>query len=107
MEEKELYPSLLEKLSKDFSLEKGESLPVAVDLSAIRKYLIERLKEMMSYDYERFLNSLYRIDVSESKVQAILHSKDKFSVTEKLADLIIERQLLRIKTQLLYKQGKL
>lgn len=106
MEEKELYSALVAKLSKDFSLE-SSSLPVAADLSVIKEFLIGRIKELMSRDYERFLNSLYRIDVSESRVQEVLHSKDKTTVTEKLADLIIERQLLRLKTQMLYKQGKL
>ncbi|NMB83471.1 MAG: hypothetical protein GYA14_16805 [Ignavibacteria bacterium] len=106
MEEKELYSALVAKLSKDFSLE-SSSLPVVADLSVIKEFLIGRIKELMSRDYERFLNSLYRIDVSESRVQEVLHSKDKTTVTEKLADLIIERQLLRLKTQMLYKQGKL
>jgi len=36
-----------------------------------------------------------------------LNSKDRTLIPEKLADLIIDRQLLRIKTQLLYKEGKL
>lgn len=106
MDNKELYTALIAKLSKDFSLE-GGSLPVAADLTLIKEFLVKRINELMSRDYERFLNSLYRIDVSESKVQNILHSKDKTTVTEKLADLIIERQMLRLKTQFLYKQGKL
>ena len=106
MDEKELYTALIAKLSKDFSLE-GSSLPVIANLALIKEFLVKRINELMSRDYERFLNSLYRIDVSESKVQEILHSKDKTTVTEKLADLIIERQMLRLKTQFLYKQGKL
>lgn len=106
MNDKELYTALVAKLSKDFSLE-GSSLPVAADLSVIREFLIGRIKELMSMGYERFLNSLYRIDVSETKVQDVLHSKDKTTIPDKLADLIIERQLLRLKTQMLYKQGKL
>ena len=106
MNEQELYPSLLEKLSKDFSLEK-ESLPAQVDLTLIREHLIRRVAELMARDYDRFINSLYRIDVNESKVHEILYLKDKTLIPEKLADLIIERQLIRVKTQLLYKQGKL
>ncbi len=106
MNDQELYPSLLERLSKDFSLEK-ESLPVNVDLSLIREHLIKRVTELMAMNYDRFLNSLYRIDVNESKVHEILLSKDKMRIPEKLADLIIERQLIRVKTQILYKQGKL
>jgi hypothetical protein len=50
---------------------------------------------------------LYRIDVDETKVHEIMMTKDKTLIPEKIADLIIERQLARIKTQMLYKQGKL
>ena len=106
MNEQELYPSLLEKLSKDFALEK-ESLPAQVNMSLIRDHLIKRVTELMARDYDRFINSLYRIDVNESKVHEILYTKDKTRIPEKLADLIIERQLIRVKTQLLYRQGKL
>lgn len=106
MEEKELYPSLIEKLHKDFSLEK-DLLPVKMDLTSIRNHLIEKVKELMGSDFQRFLNSMYRIDVNENKVREILNSKDKTAIPEKLADMIIERQLLRVRTQLLYKQSKL
>jgi hypothetical protein len=105
MDENELYPSLVEKLNKDFALEK-ESLPAKTDLTDIRNHLIDKVKDLMAGDYQRFLNSLYRIDVNEDKVRAIIHSKDKVSIPEKLADLIIERQLMRIRTQVYYKQNK-
>jgi hypothetical protein len=106
MDEKELYPSLLEKLAKDYSLQK-DLLPVQSDIETIRKHLIARVTELMVLDFDRFINSLYRIDVNESKVHEILYSKDKTVIPEKLADLIIERQLSRVRTQILYKQGKL
>jgi len=98
--------SLVEKLHKDFSLEK-ESVPAVNDLAGIREHLINKVIELMSKDYERFLSSMYRIDVSESKVSKILRSKDRTTIPERFADLIIERQLLRIKTQRLYRSGKL
>lgn len=97
---------LIEKLNNDFFLAK-DSHPALNDLSHIREHLINKVAELMSKDYDRFLNSLYRIDVNESKVREVLHAKDRTTIPEKLADLIIERQLLRIKTQLLYKEGKL
>jgi hypothetical protein len=106
MNENELYPSLVEKLHKDFSLSK-EYLPAVNDLACIREHLINKVTELISKDYERFLNSLYRIDVSESKVSEILRLKDRTTIPERFADLIIERQLLRIKTQMLYRSGKL
>ncbi|MFA7229275.1 MAG: hypothetical protein WC061_09590 [Melioribacteraceae bacterium] len=106
MNEQELYPPLVEKLNRDFSLE-GNSLPVLNDLPMIREHLIKKVTELLSKDYDRFLNNLYRIDVNEKKVSEILRAKDRTSIPEKLADLIIERQLLRVKTQLLYREGKL
>lgn len=106
MNEKKLYPSLVEKLNKDFSLEK-ESLPALTDLVLIREHLIKKVVELMARDYNRFVNSLYRIDVNENKVSEILHLRDKTIIPEKLADLIIERQLLRVKTQMLYRNKKL
>jgi hypothetical protein len=106
MKEEELYPSLAEKLDKDFSLEK-ESLPALDNLPIIREHLIKKLIELMRKDYSRFLNSLYKIDIDEVKVLTVLNSRDKTLVSEKLADLIIERQLQRVRTQLLYREGKL
>ncbi|PKL83691.1 MAG: hypothetical protein CVV24_03650 [Ignavibacteriae bacterium HGW-Ignavibacteriae-3] len=105
MNENELYPSLVEKLHKDFSLEK-DSLPAVSDLSLIREHLINKVTELISRDYDRFLNNLYRIDVNEKKVSEILHAKDRTTIPERLADLIIERQMQRVKTQILYRQGK-
>ncbi|MEW6195389.1 MAG: hypothetical protein AB1521_09550 [Bacteroidota bacterium] len=104
--ESNLFTALIQKLSKDFALESNQ-LPVQTDMEAIRQHLTERIREMMVRNYERFLNSMYRIDVSETKVSQILRSKDKLSIPGQLADLIIERQLQRIKTQMLYKEGKL
>ena len=106
MKEEEIFPPLVERLHKDFSLEK-ESLPAIDNLDLIRKHLIAKVKELMSRDYDRFITSLYRIDVSEKKVREILNSKDRTAIPEQLADLIIDRQMMRVKTQLLYKQGKL
>lgn len=103
--ESEIFPSLIEKLNKDFFLEKN-NLPVKNDYDELKKFFTEKVKELMSSNYERFLNTLYRIDVDEIKLTQILHSKDKTTIPEKLADLIIERQLLRVKTQLLYQQSK-
>ena len=106
MTEQELYPALLEKLDKDFSLEK-DSLPALDNLQIIREHLVKKVMELMTRDYNRFVNNLYRIDIDENKVLEVLNLRDKTMVHEKLTDLIIERQLQRVKTQHLYKDGKL
>ena len=108
MNDKELIAPLIEKLYNDFSIDKS-NLPVKKDyteeLRIIKEFLSKRITELMAKSEERFFNTLYRIDVNESRVAEILNSSQ--AVSEDLADLIIERQLQRLKTQLLYKQGKL
>lgn len=106
MEEDQLYPSLVNSLEKDFDFEK-QLLPAQNDLTIIRGHLINRVNQLMARDYQRFLNSLYQIDVNEKKVREIIHSKNKTTIPERLADLIIERQLQRIKTQMLYRNSKM
>ncbi len=106
MEQQDLLPGLVDKLEKDFYLEK-DNLPAVNNAELIRNHLIAKVKDLMAKNYDRFLNSMYRIDVNESKVREILNSKDKTHIPDMLADLIIERQLLRVKTQMLYKNGKL
>lgn len=108
MENNELILPLIEKLYNDFSIDKS-NLPVKKDyleeLRIIKEFLSKRIEELMTANLERFLNTLYRIDVNESRVTQILNASP--NAPDDLADLIIERQLLRLKTQLLYKQGKL
>lgn len=104
----ELIQPLIEKLYNDFSIDKS-NLPVKKDyteeLRIIKEFLSKRITELMAKNEERFFNTLYRIDVNENKVSQILNTSK--TVPDDLADLIIERQLQRIRTQILYKQGKL
>jgi Rps23 Pro-64 3,4-dihydroxylase Tpa1-like proline 4-hydroxylase len=105
MDEDQLYPALVTNLEKDFAFEK-QLMPAQNDIEIIRQHLINRVKQLMARDYQKFLNSLYQIDVNEKKVREIIHSKNKINIPERLADLIIERQLQRVKTQILYRNSK-
>ena len=110
MENHELVAPLIDKLDKDFSLEKTDTDLVATepnDIQAVKQILVERIIEMMDRNYERFMTTLYRIDLDEAKVNFIISNAKIPEIPELLADMIIERQLQRIRTQIMYKQGKL
>ena len=110
MEEKELYPAVLEKVSRDFSTTRTQIEVVedyAKDIETLKAHLSKKVAEMMDKDFDRFLNNMYRIDVSEARVIEVLNNSPFGTIPEQLAELIIERQLQRIKTQRLYKEGKL
>lgn len=108
MKDNELIQLLIEKLYKDFSIDK-DNLPVkkdyAEELKIIKEFLSKRITELMAKNQERFFNTLYRIDVNENKVVQVFNTSK--NVSDDLADLIIERQLQRLKTQMLYKAGQL
>lgn len=108
MNNNELIQPLIEKLYKDFSIDK-DNLPVkkdyAEELNIIKEFLSKRITELMIKNQERFFNILYRIDVNEKKVADVMNTSK--NISDDLADLIIERQLQRLKTQMLYKAGKL
>ena len=53
-------------------------------------------------NFDEVLKILYRIDINENNVQKVIHSKNKYKA-DLLADLIIERQLEKIKTRQKYK----
>jgi hypothetical protein len=65
------------------------------------------MKEMLDKNYNLLINTLYRIDISERKLSELFSSKNKESIPEKLADLIIERQIEKIEFRRQYREGKL
>lgn len=67
--------------------------------TALRNILMRRIEELAEKDMEKLLFILYRIDVSEKKLYTVMRETppDAFSAT--IADLIIERQLQKIKTR--------
>jgi len=76
-------------------------------LEEFRKYLIVKLKGLYEQNYELLIDILYRIDVSEVKLSEFFGGKNSNDIPERLADLIIERQLQKIRFRQLYREGKL
>ena len=68
-------------------------------LQALRRVLIQRIEELITKDTEKLMWILYRIDVSEAKVRAALTTNSSLNYAEALADLIIERQIQKVKTR--------
>ena len=102
--------SLQKSVSKDFVRNDYSSLIPNNDferLEEFRKYLTEKMKDMLDKNYNLLINTLYRIDISEKKVSELFSSKNKELIPEKLADLIIERQIEKIHFRKLYRERNL
>ncbi len=102
--------SIQKFVSKDFVKNDYSSLVPNNDYERIeefRKYLTEKMRDMLDKNYNLLINTLYRIDISEKKLAGLFSSKNKESIPEKLADLIIERQIQKIEFRRRYREGNL
>jgi len=102
--------SIQKFVSKDFVKDDFLSLIPNNDfkkLEEFREYLIGKMKDLLENNYNLLINTLYRIDISEKKLSELFSSKNKELIPEKLADLIIERQIQKINFRKLYRSGDL
>lgn len=107
---KEEIFSIQKFVSKDFVKSDYSSLIPTNDfekLEEFRKYLTEKMKDMLDKNYNLLINTLYRIDISEKKLAELFSSKNKEYIPQKLADLIIERQIEKINFRKRYREGNL
>ncbi len=63
----------------------------------LKKHLADRIAQMIDHSFDKFVNILYRIDVSEEKFREVLANYQPPEVPEKLAELIILRQMEKVK----------
>ena len=97
-------------VEKDFLISEGTSLIPSTDLASLeefRKYLTGKLKILLEERFDTLVNILYRIDISEQKLSELFSGQNRDFIPASLADLIIERQLQKIRLRKLYKEGKL
>ena len=107
---KEEIFSIQKFVSKDFVKNDDSSLVPNNDyerLEEFRKYLTDKMKDMLDKNYNLLINTLYRIDISEKKLSELFSAKNKDSIPQKLADLIIERQIEKINYRKRYREGNL
>ena len=74
-------------------------------------YLHEKLMMVIDYllqnNFEKLCNAMYRLDVSERKFNEVLTQSDPADISSKLADLVIEREMQKVKTRELYRRKEL
>jgi hypothetical protein len=90
-----------------FGLELPLSPNDVENLSQLKVFLSEKLKDLLDNNFNLLVNTLYRIDVNEDKLNELFGSKNRVNIPEALADLIIERQLQKIHFRKKYKEGNL
>jgi hypothetical protein len=78
-----------------------------LSLEELKKYLTEKIAVMLEKNFDLLLSSLYRIDIDEIKVKELFSGKRRENIPERLASLIIERQLQKLYYRNQYKSNNL
>ena len=101
MTEKENIYQLKKNVSSDFNKFEEFSLLRDSDINTLEEFklfLTKKLSDLMVKNFDEVLNILYQIDINESKVRDVIQSNNNYKASL-LADLIIERQLQKVKTR--------
>lgn len=64
-----------------------------------KEELARKINELLNSDFQRLVSTLYRMDVSETKLRQLLKDNTGTDAGILIADLMIERHLLKIKTR--------
>jgi hypothetical protein len=91
---------LIQQVNKELTID----LPENIALEELQSKLSVHLNHLIQNNFEQLINLLYRIDVSEVKIKALLQNTPSENTGDIIASLIIERQLQKIKTRQQFNQ---
>jgi len=69
------------------------------DFTADQKKLADKINELIQNDFQKLIAILYRLDVNEEKLKHLLRDNTGSDAGTIIADLIIERQIQKIKSR--------
>lgn len=85
---------------KDFGLEGDSEIGEAkIAFDWLEDYLTSEISFLLDHDFNRLLNALYRIDISESKTKELLQLSQNGEIARNLAKAIIERERQKVITR--------
>jgi hypothetical protein len=86
---------LVKFLKNEFALE----LPGKIEWEELRGQLATTINLLINDNFQKLVSLLYRVDVSESRLKNLLKDHPDQDAGLIIADLIIERQLQKIKSR--------
>jgi hypothetical protein len=97
-------------INKDIgSIEDNMLIPFVsgLDRTMIREKLAVIIAHLMETNFEILCQAMYRLDVSEARFDKAMHENDLQDIPYSIADLVIEREMQKVRTRIMYKKGEL
>ncbi len=85
---------IINEVAKDLGIVLKES-----NYAFNKQLLIEKINELVAHDFQKLFSILYRMDVSEVKLRALLRDNPGIDAGVLIADLMIEREAQKIKSR--------
>ncbi len=96
MEEKDL----IQIINSELAIQ----LPEQLSFEELRRLLQQEINQLIQGNFQKLVSVLYRVDVNERKLKYLLQENVGEDAAVIIADLIIERQLQKIKSRKEYTQ---
>ena len=93
---------LIAALKEDFQIEPAEN----ISFEEVKERLATHINHLINHDFEQLVMLLYRVDVNENKLRNLLRENKNDDAGTMIAQLIIERQLQKIKSRKEFPQKK-
>ena len=95
-----MYTDLISDINQSLEI----NLPALISLEELKQKLALHINHLINHDFEKLIYYLYRADVNENKMRHLLQQKEGENAAGLIADLIIERQLEKIKSRQQFRQ---
>ena len=101
---------LVDLINKDIgSIEETMMIPAGMGLERpiIREKLAYLIAYLMQNNFEKLCQAMYRLDVSEKKFDEAMKQDALAEIPYAIADRVIEREMQKVRTRIMYKKGEL
>ena len=95
-----IYQDIMALVSRDLGLDEVDVMSED-DMLVI---LVKRVDQLLKDDRDLLMSYLYRLDVPQKQIMAVLRVSNIIPPEEGLARIILDRQIKRVKTKLKYRQ---
>ena len=93
---------LSQSIIQDFHLDHDSELVSINHMEDLKQKLEKIVAYLLDNDLERLINAMYRLDIDEEKFKMALGGLNGMDVSRKITDLIISREMQKIKTRKKY-----
>ena len=97
----QINTDLIPVLNKSLEID----LPNTSSYEQLKEKLSHHVNHLIQFDFQKLVTVLYRIDVNEEKLKFMLEENTDKDASSIIADLIIERQIQKIKYRQQFSQG--